>query len=479
MKPYRDQRKHYDFEESKHSKKSPPITWGVNPAKRSMQRFVLGRILRHPHNKGPYTVLCMPGETCWDVDYFSSFDRVARVIVIERDPEVAAIIRNKTEGNHKVEIYEESVSTFLMNTPDKIDILYLDYYSNLNLSVLQDIRLIFQREIVPLGGKIVVGFLGARETPSAQVGQQLLFDHLNSYAPCGEEWDAIEADRRRCIAFNALVASHRTQRSPMAPKGEYACHNKTFNESGMAYTTTTGPLWHRYKTETASMLTGVFSINRRTKTSSPGTVRAAMDVWYVRNNWRIRDWRRQNMSGLGKTEGSEFVRLQYKKEILRFYEKHHYTPTIKQLSRTMVRDWRGIIREVGLCPRSGASLSEIQAELQRIVEREGVITWKLLKIAHLTKRGEILKIGSGNSIVGFRHLCDEMDIPHTLIGEATAKRDDFRETVINDWLLHLQSSRARMAFPHYRMMARLRLLVYKDAHKALQVLRLRPPRETG
>jgi len=428
-----------------------------NPSKRAVQRFILGRILRHPHKKVPITVVCLPGESCWDVRFFSGYSRVQKIIALEKDPEVAEVIRAKTSNNPKVEVIETSTSKFLAETEETLDLIYLDYYSNFNLAVMQDLQIIFRRKLLEPGGKCVVGFYAARESEHAQVAQRFLFEDLDTRVPSEENWEDMEFDRRRCVAFNSLVARYRLRPVRPLPQGH----------PERTYATTTAPLWYRYPTDSASMLVGYFTLNTHNRTSTTDAIKQAKDCWYVRGNWSIRDVKRTDLGGLSSVEGAEFVRDIYKKEILDFYDKHFYTPTVPEVGRTSVKGWIELIRELGLCPRQHATKDEVKTEIQRIYERQGIVRWVDLRRAKLSRRNIFV---SGNARTNLRKLLDEMGILHDVRSEVRKRKDAKLLSFLRLYLQHLESGKPKTQAPHYSSLRNRGLIQYDKAVRELRRL---------
>ena len=418
----------------------------TNVSKRALQRFVLGRILRHPHNKKPMTVVCMPGASCWDVKYFASFSRVEKIIAVEREPDVAKQIEAKIKKLPQVELYNGSITKFLDTYKQGVDLLYLDYCSNLNIRVLHDLHLIFRNQILPIGGKCVVNFFGAREAEDDWIAMRRHFDDLAERVSPGCEWDSFKADQKRCIAFNSLIASFRF--TPLRPL--------PVGHTERLYCTTTAPLWHRYATVGGSMLTGYFGINTYGRRVNMGAVQLTPDCWYVRGQWSIKDFKRTNLTGISKTEGKQAVRDEYKKKILNFYERHHYTPTSKEIGHKNIRGFREIIREIGLCPRSGATLDEVKAEILRIYQRHGIVRWSDLKKAHLTKRRAF---GYKSALA---RLLNEMNLTHAVRSEKTKRKNVRRYERLIAYVNHLEDKKKKTEFPYYSWVNKNHLLSYKD-----------------
>jgi len=428
-----------------------------NPSKRSLQRKVLGRIIRHPHHKDPMTVVCLPSQSCWDIKFFSSFPRVERIIAIERDPEVAQTIREKTAGNSKVvEVYEGTTTGWLATTEEKVDLLYFDYCSNFNLTVLQDFQLVFRRRVLKEKGKCVVAFLGARESESDQIAQRLLFEDFNERVSGGEEWGDMEPHRRRCVAFNSFLARGRFE--PIRPMAG--------GHPDRVFALTCAAKWYSYPTEPGvPMLVGNFTLNSYSRKSSGiYPITTSMDVWLVRGARGIREIRRGNFSGMGSVEGAGFVCDIYRRRILEFYEKKGYTPQQLDLGKTSVANWTGLIREVGLCPRTGASLEDLKGEIQRIYDRDGIVTWDALSRAKIRKRNQL------STPAQLRGILDEMGLLHRAYSARRREIDLVLLKVLRAYVTTIENGGNRTGFHRYSYLRKKGLHNYGEAVRELRRL---------
>lgn len=400
----------------------PDIHWmEVNPAKRSIQSKLLRQLIAngtrvYPRRgvtsscwKLPFTVVCLPGSAAWDIDYFLPKKGVGRIVGIERTPEVADALRQKFAGESRVEIFTGSVADYFLDLDFQVELIYLDYCSSLSLSVVQDIDIILRRRSLTPGGKCMVNLYNARENNSARVAHRLLFEELTyNHAP-EEEWDDLEPDRRRCVAFNSALYRHRTRvKYPAAgerlPIGVSAVHQ-----------------WYRYKTLGGSMLTGFFTLQGYSA-QPHGMGGLNPDKWYVRDKYAIRDVKPpQNIGSLSrfsKKRGRNLHSDLIQKSIVDFYQKNGRAPSLKEVD-VHTNNWNGAIREVGLCPNQGATLADIKGELRRIHSREGVVERKHLRRAHLIDISgypsrRALSSAYGYTIRAFERLLDEMGLSHNL-----------------------------------------------------------------
>lgn len=458
----------------------PDIHWmEVNPTKRSLQLRLLGRIKGKGFRSYPLTVVCLPGRSAWDIDYFLQWDKVERIIGIERETEVVEALRQRYSANPEVELYEGSVSEYLLSAvPQSVDLAYLDYCSAFGLSVIQDIELLLERRVLSEGGRCVVGFFNAREQASHRVAQRRLFEELDSDYPSGEEWDTITPDRRRCVAFNALL--HRYRREPLGYR-QSGGDGKRVGASAVNS-------WWRYPSLGGSMLTGSFTIHSYGPRAYSNVSRAP-DKWYVRGKYSIQEANLpQSLASLGRSalgRGRDIVGDILRYELLQYYEIHGYSPSFAVLRPDSCGKHRGVwsdfVRGVGLCPYQGATLEDVRGELRRIHKKEGVVQESHLRRAHLAgggtsasvSRTAVWKVYGHSAKSAYGRLLDEMGIPHDL-------RTDVTQRLLHDikkWVAHLESGSLKKASPLYGRMRQRGLHKYEDAAKELHRLEvlLKPP----
>lgn len=428
---------------------APPIT----PAKRAVQRAVLGSILRHPHDRSQLTVACLPSETCWDIDFFLGFARVERIIAIERDPQVAERIRAKRGANPRVEIFQGTTSEFL-DTGRPVGLVYFDYCSALSAAVFVDVRLMLRRRVLRPGSKCVLTFLAAREMGGDQAAQRLAFEDLDARVPSGETWETMDPDRRRCVALNSFLAGFRATPVRPLPQG----HPERL------FATTTAPLWRRYYGQHGlAMLTCRFSLNTYGRRGGVEAVGKATDAWYVRGTWGLRDISRRSLSGIARTEGRAVAEAFYEREIMAFYREHGYAPTSKEIGRANVRGWTALLRRLGLCPRQNATTEDVKREIRRIFEREGDVQWSHIRRARLSRK-------CGLYPAALRRLCVEMGIAGAIQTRQRRKQRDQDMARLRAFLTALESGVARTSAPGYRWAVRFGCGTYEGALKGLRLL---------
>ena len=378
-----------------------------NLSKRSLQRHILGRMMRHPHKTEPYTVVCLPGRKCWEIEYLSQFDHrvytgtgpgVKKIIALEQDEEVFKIIKDKTRDNDLVEVMGVDTTTFLNSYRGSVDLVYFDYYSYFSSRVVQDMEIMLERRVLSEGGKCIVNFLAARESTSDQIRQERLFYKFTSAVDFQLDWGSLDADRRRCVAFNALIGRYRYK----------SIDDKDYSREERKYVATTAPLWHRYKTLMGqSMLTGYFTLNAYKPRQSRQAIKVALPLWTVNERWSVTDW--ECSFSVDKEENYEY----YKELVQRFYAEHHYTPTPHDLGRTILKVLPRVVEELGLCPRATQlrTADHVKREIDRIYKRCGVVTvYSLLKakIPYRTSKAVKFKI---SEIISY---CEESSYPHRL-----------------------------------------------------------------
>lgn len=430
-----------------------------NLSKRSLQRRVLGRILRNAsqrHGGREYRVLCLPGATCWDVDFFLAFPVVTSIVALDRDPDVAAVIRARYKGNERVDVVECTSTEYFQTAQAPFSLIYLDYFSNFNHAVEWDLRLVFRRRLLEEKGKYVINILGAREVESDQARHMALFENLDDRHPCGERWDDLSPERRRCIAYNALVAGYRY--TPIRPTVQQGHPDRL-------YAMTTAPAWHKYKTASAYMYTAHFTLNSYSRKRGGGAIELAMDCWFARGKHEPREVIATHLAALTKSKAGHDRSYDdyYKAAIRSFYDKHHYSPTPKDIGKQYVHGWRGLVRAAGLCPRVGATRDEIVAEVERIGAREGFVTWELLQKAKISRRP---LFASGRKSA--KDLCDSLGIPCDVRAEPQRESFRLKGERIKEWVRFLETGQPKSKHPWYSWAQTGGLLDYGQALAAMR-----------
>lgn len=386
------------------------MTVAPNLSKRAAQRAVLGRIMRNKRRAGATVrALCLPGFSCWDVTFLLSFPWVSEVVALESDPGVAATVRAKTAGLPVV-VHEESTTSFLARAAGKFDLIYLDYFANFGQRIEVDLSIVVRRRLLRERGVFAANFYGAREGEVTQARHQMLFDDLDGRYPSGESWATITPDRRRCVAFNALVASWRIRPTSLAAPGS----------ADRYFVTTCVPKWHAYSTEKCRMLTGWFALNTYTKTPDRTATFKDLDAWYARGRHAPRTHAAANLRGLALSaaEGPNIVSDWWQARIAEFYRRECYTPSVSDIGATYVRGWSKHVRAVGLCPRTSATSAQIAAEVSRIAARDGVVTWRSLIRAKISKRPIFAKRPTQSAAA----LCDSIGVTHDFSDRRASSR---------------------------------------------------------
>jgi len=434
----------------------------TNGVKRSLQRKMLYEIFRNPLTKAasPLSVACLPGKTGWDLEYFAKREEVGKLVGIERDPDLVRMLRKRKWGR-PVEIFEGTVTEYLRQLASPLHLLYLDYCSNFGHSMMQDIDIILRERVLHPGGKCIVAFLNSRESADVRVAQQRLFEEADGVLPSGEHWDALDPDRQRCAAFNALLCRYRA-RSVHPRWGARFKQRRTYVGALPVHQ------WHRYSVAGGSMLTGYFTVSKYWE--SPGTpgaqsrVLQRMNKIYVRGNWAIRD------AEIPAVFTGSTWRNAVKHEILEHYEKHGRTMACSQSSFGAggggLPRWSSFIKELGLCPNQCATLAEIEGELRRIAGREGVILQTHLKRAGLVRRKAVIeRFGPGAQTAMARFL-RQLGLPY----DFRSPRERAFATVLEAWVRHLEEEGTPTHFPKYACIGKRGLLKYKDAVRELRRL---------
>jgi hypothetical protein len=411
-----------------------------NASKRSLQRHILNRMMKHPHKTQPYTIVCLPGRKCWEVEYLLPYKHdtyegvgpgVEKIIALEQDQEVFEIIQDKYKDNDMVEVLNTSTTEFLYTYEDQVDLIYFDYYSYFSSKVKQDIEIMFERKVLSEGGKFIVNFLATRESVPNQIMQDRLVRKFCEIGKYELDVDSLDEDRKRCVAFNGLIGRYRSK----------SINDRTYSQ-GNNYVATTAPLWHRYKTLAGhSMLTGYFTLNSYPSKQSRGALYYAEEVWTTDPvRWGITDW---------NTEVSVKPQQNYdiwKTLVEDFYAKNHYTPSSLDLGRTSINCLTQIIRDLGLCPRHDRTVEDIKGEIDRIYQRVGVVcpfTVAQAKLGLKSGKNEKMNV---RMIIDY---CEEKGYPHRLLLNPIKTNINQLNTV-KEYLDHLQADKPPSSFPKYR-----------------------------
>lgn len=396
-----------------------------NEAKRQLQRETLYKIIANPHRVKPYVAVCMPGRKCWDIDYLSKFDYrettdccvgVQKIIAIEKDPEIAEIIKEHCKDNDLVEVFCMTTTEFFNTYEEVVDLIYLDYYSSLTPSVMQDLEIIFDRGICEDKGKVVVNFFGAREPKTNQIRQQRLFNYLTLMLDVEDvDWNETEEDRRRCIAFNGFLYKLTTTR--------------TLNEGTFPSFST--PFWRKYKNLAGySMLTASFTFKGYKKKKTYFQGRNSSEQWLVCGDWHIRE--------KVKPKRFQIPYLELKERVRGFYEQYHFTPQPKDFGLGSCKRLKDAIKDLGLCPRTSRTQEQIDAEIKRIADREGYVSLYSISKAKLpTQQSFVSK---------YKGICKRLGVKHRLDLQEVNSRV-YRADVIRHYLTHLEADGDLKSYP--------------------------------
>lgn len=422
-----------------------------NPEKRSLQLHILGRSLRNRRRnvKSDINVICLPGQTAWDVHYFLGHDSIKNIVAIERISERAQNLREKFKDEPRVTVFEGWTTEFLEKTDMRFEIAYLDYYSTFSSLIRTDIDLLFRRRIVPPGGKIIVGFYAERGPT---------FEHIRQYLDCEDLFKMagveppLKEDMSRALlltrAFNGFIARYR-----WVSPGNVLPRSKD-----QSFVGTMAPSWYAYNGTPGNMLVADLSIR------SYGSERK----WYDLNRecWlrtgRYEEPKRRTIKSLSgvwsRDLGPRGEKESYwRARIEKFYEEHHYTPSVRDLGCTCppVKRWTGLIRSTGLCPRQGATIEEIKGEISRVHEREGYADSKLLRTAKVLRKLQ----DQGYKL---SKILKEMGIPNRPPGPTK------KAIILQEWISHLKKEEPKCEFRHYSY---VRKYGYLDLGKARSALR--------
>tara|TARA_R110002126_G_scaffold81426_4_gene200678 strand:- start:380 stop:1639 length:1260 start_codon:yes stop_codon:yes gene_type:complete len=413
--------------------------------------------------------MCLPGKSAWDIDYFLNSGKFTRVVGIERDGDIAQHLRDRYREDGRVEIFEGTVGRYLMGVSYPLDLVYLDYCSPFGLAQAQDIQILLQRGVLSHGARCIVSFFNARETEATQIAQRRLFDELNLEAPPGEVWEDVEPNRRRCIAFNALLHRHR-RRGKL-----WRIERPLIAPSAVSH-------WHQYATTGGAMLTGYF-LMRLPRTKVPeNAAKKSPDKWFVRGKSSLKIVAEPSslvsISYADSLCGRDLSKDRLVRGIVDYYRKTGKSPRRREVTGggKHRHKWNNLIRELGLCPVLRATVDDVKGELRRIHEKEGILTIPLLLRADLicmprpglpeVGRGSI-RTAYGGGISAYCTLLDEMEIPHDL-RLSTERR---QHSDLAEWVNHLECGKVRSHSPHYQKMQQRGLLIYGDAVRELRRVR--------
>ena len=395
----------------------------------------------------------MPGRSGWDLDYLLTRPEVAKVIALERDQEVLEVLRERDDDPARVEIFEGSTTEFL-STSGPVDLIYLDYCSNFGLYVMQDISLMLRRQVLKPRGQCLLSFLGSRERVEVQIAHRMLFEQIQEHYPISEKWEDIEPDRRRCIAFNAHLYSHRVRPFKFKTKGRSPAYAAV----------TVARRWYRYKTNSASMITGSFMVRSYGRKSHSPTL---VDKIYLRGEYGIRDYRGpDNLGSLSRASisiGGTFYRDRVVRTIQVFYRANGRPPTVQESGCVSKSEYLKIVRSLNLCPNTRATVQDVVTELKNIQRREGVVLWEHIERARLGSRDAVNKM-YGHKKAGIKILLEKERLSYDLRSPADIRSQERLEA----WIDHLEAGHPKTEFPHYSMMSSAGLLDYGSAVKEIR-----------
>lgn len=398
-----------------------------NPCKRHIQRKLLGRAIRNLcRYRKSLTVVCLPGESAWDIKYFLGFKDVAKIIAIESDDIVFNKLKVKFNGFDRVKLVNKTTTEFFYNSEENsFDIVYLDYFSNFSSSVKFDLRLLFERSLLREKGKVCIGFYGARESKSSFYENfyycKKFCERFDQRPPNKENLDLI-----RPLSFNAFIWSLRaTSRARI-----------------------TSPAWFRYETKKCWMYVGLFSYNGETKRrgSVHCAIKYSLSRWF---NLKPREVRKSVfVAGNIKKFHPNGRRDLYKHYIIKFYEKYHRSPQKWEVSKfsgyTLPKNINGfteLVRSCGLCPRINATKTELIQEIRRIYKRERYVSWKLLCTARISGR---------LSHLGYSQMIKEAGVDYGIRNKIyLTKKKIIHFRIVGEYLSHISSGKNKTKFQHY------------------------------
>ena len=420
-----------------------------NNDKRSVQLKSLAMALRRFDHQGgeDARVLCMPGKSCWDIEYFKSKDLVSEIVAIEKDEKTFELIKRK---HGDVEVHHSSTSSFFSSYKGKsFDIIYLDYYSCFTYSVEQDLLLIFENKIVSDDGTVIVNFFAGREPEHEQIRFKRHFDNLMRIMDQELDWESLEGNLKRVNAFNGFIVKYR--RLPLFPFKE----NKK-KKGKVEYCLCTRPHWFSYKTLSGKhdMLTGVFKVSYRNRTTvienADWTVKGEKPFSATVNHKRyISKVSSRTSYAVSNADRDQNI----EEQILYLYENNHYTPKRADLKFSVsARKYNDIILKLGLL-RTGHvrhTDKEILAELRRINAREGCVNYEHLQRAKLIRTKNIANSNTTRKCIA---LCEQEGFIEG-ISKNKVQNAIRRYSFLKRYLDHLKSGGLKSTFSSQNLIKR-------------------------
>lgn len=417
----------------------------INASKRKLQTLVLGRAYNNLRRyKTTFNILCLPGITGWDIEYFKSFKGTISITALEDDAKVFELLANKYKNVGNIKIVNMRTSEFLATTNEKFDIIYLDYYTNLSMTVRFDITTIFRRSLLLEMGKLIINIYGARETiPDQYTNIELRKEMWAKYGwAVQEEGGELE----RCRAFNALIMKCRWDLKIL----------------------TTAPSWAKYKSNNTFFYTAWLSYNGVSARRTNAAAEYSPHVWAMtgaRSN--IPEIVAKNMSGVGNVLGrrglKNTIRDHYKALALKFYEENQRSPSSIELTgrKGYIGDWSKLLREIKLCPLVNATEGDLLNELHRIEKRDGLVSWPALRKARIQRRlgwSKQFNLFCAKHGVRYQH-----DLNQTHIKYKIQKRIN----ILYEYVSYLEAGKPRSYFRGKTSIRRMQATKYSEAIKRL------------
>lgn len=413
-----------------------------------LQSFVLGRATR---NLSRYVkdqnILCFPGIEAWDFEFFKHQKYVKSITGLEDNTEIFNKVKKQYLKESNINLLNIKSSEFLATTDQNFDVIYLDYFSNLNNVVRFDVETILERKILNKYGKLIINLYGARESITDQyMNRKIYLDQCLAYNRRPRE--DTELDRTR--AFNSLIMKCRKIYGV-----NFCC-----------------PSWAKYRSNNAYMYTAWLSCNgyrsSSTRGRDTGAVRAVPQFWFMEDRYaKIKEFKTNSMAGVGVSLArrglKNSIRNHYKALLQKFYKEHGYTPSCLELTgkKGRVPGWTGLIREVGLCPRVYAKEEDLVDEMLRIEKRDGFVTSAALKNAKIFR-----KLGWAAE---FRRLCEKHKIKFHLVLQKQNKKENLEKRIFNikEYINDLDSKIHRTNSKKYSFARKHGVISYEKASKFL------------
>lgn len=340
-----------------------PLDIVMNPSKRKLHVKMLHQVIWRLENQvfpnRKLNVLCMPGISGWDIEFFKRREHVGKIVAVEENEEVYLALKERYPD---LEIHNTQTSEYLRHTNLKFDIIFLDYFATFSSVVKFDVATVYKRKLINDSGYLLINIYGARDPVHEFYNNVDLANEILEYHNL--PLVAIDdSERIRCLAFNSLIFS--------------LCR-----EHGYGFGC---PGWRKYKSNSAYMYTACMTFKGEVSYRQIKRLRAHTP----RNDWFVQFKIPETTSVIAMPmDGMLDSMFERKKAmVVSFYKKNNripFTSEIVQLRRG-IKSYPELVRSIGLCPIKNQNREDILGEVDRIIKREGKVNWELLNHAHISK----------------------------------------------------------------------------------------------